>query len=69
MSTEVNTVSIAAMLTPKEIAAILDISLNNTYELLRSENPGFPIKKFGKQYRVPREAFIEWLNLSTVCNF
>lgn len=69
MNTEVKTVSIAVMLTPKEIATILDISLNNTYELLRSEDPGFPIKKFGKQYRVPREAFIKWLNLSTVCNF
>ena len=43
-----------------DVAAVLGISRNTAYELLHSK--GFPVVEVGKQYRVPKARFIEWLN-------
>lgn len=51
------------VLTPADIAVILGISRNKTYEVLHSK--GFPSFQIGKQYRIHREQFIQWLNTSS----
>lgn len=48
------------ILTPMDVAAVLGISRNKAYQVVHST--GFPGFKIGKQYRVHREKFIEWLN-------
>ena len=47
------------ILTPKEIAKILKISIDKTYELIQS--PGFPKIKIGRQYRISEEEFNKWI--------
>ena len=47
------------ILTPKEIAKILKISMDKTYELIQS--PGFPKIKIGRQYRISEEEFNKWI--------
>lgn len=51
------------VLTPADIASILGISRNKTYEVLHAQD--FPAFQIGKQYRVHREQFIQWLNTSS----
>ena len=46
--------------TVKEIAEILGISKNASYDLVKSEN-GFVTVRIGKTIRVPIESFDEWL--------
>lgn len=43
----------------KDIATILKISRNTAYELVHSKD--FPKIAVGRQYRIPRSKFIEWL--------
>lgn len=43
-----------------EIMAVLGISRNTAYELLHSES--FPAFTIGKQYRVQRQKFVEWID-------
>lgn len=50
------------VLTPKDIAKVLQISRNTAYEVMHCK--GFPVLKIGKQYRVSREQFLRWLNNS-----
>lgn len=52
--------SLPLVLTPKDIAKVLQISRNTTYELMHRKD--FPTLKIGKQYRVNREQFLNWLN-------
>ena len=47
------------ILTPKEIAKILKISMDKTYELIQS--PVFPKIKIGRQYRISEEEFNKWI--------
>lgn len=47
--------------TVSDIAIILRLPKNAIYEMVRSENPGFPVKKIGVQYRIPKAAFDNWL--------
>lgn len=47
------------ILTAKHIAAILDISLRKTYEIM--EWKGFPLLKIDRHKKVFKPAFIEWL--------
>lgn len=47
------------VLTPTDIAAILGISKNNAYVVVHSK--GFPVIKIGKQYRINRDRFFEWM--------
>ena len=51
------------VLTPTDIAAILGVSRNTSYEVLHSEN--FPAFKVGKLYRVPRDEFLLWMESQT----
>lgn len=46
------------VMTPEDIAKVLQISRNTAYEVVHRED--FPVFKIGKQYRVSRENFIEW---------
>lgn len=52
------------VLTPMDIAAILGVSRNTSYEVLHSKD--FPVFKVGKQYRVPRDKFLLWMEAQTV---
>lgn len=51
--------SLPLVLTPKDIAKVLQISRNTTYELMHRKD--FPTLKIGKQYRVSREQFLKWM--------
>ena len=57
------TEELPVVLTPSDIAAILGVSRNTSYELLHSEN--FPVFKVGKLYRVPRDEFLLWMESQT----
>lgn len=48
------------VMTPMDVACALRISRNTAYELVHSK--GFPAFKVGKQYRVHREKFYQWMN-------
>lgn len=50
------------VLTVKDIAVILGISRNTAYELVHSQ--GFPAFQVGKQYRIYRDKFLDWLDRS-----
>lgn len=47
-------------LTPANVESILDISRNTAYEYLHSK--GCPTITVGKQLRVQKDAFRDWLN-------
>jgi excisionase family DNA binding protein len=48
------------MLRVRDIAGYLDICTRVAYQLVKT--PGFPLVKVTpKSYRIPREAFLEWL--------
>lgn len=47
------------VLTAADIAHVLGISRNTAYEYIHSR--GFPSFKVGKQYRVSKRKFMEWL--------
>lgn len=48
------------ILTPEDVARVLHISRNTAYEVIHSK--GFPAFKVGKQYRVKRDRFIQWMD-------
>lgn len=48
------------VLTPKDLAKVLKVSLNTVYEYMHRE--GFPYFKVGKQYRIPRDKLLLWLD-------
>ena len=48
-------------LNANDIAAVLGISRANAYTLMRAK--GFPTIFIGKRMIVPRDKFIEWMNL------
>jgi excisionase family DNA binding protein len=52
--------ALPAVLTMRQIREILGLSRVKVYELTRRQ--GFPIVRFGRAIRVPREAFLRWLN-------
>ena len=47
------------VLTPLDVAAVLGVSRNTAYETVHSK--GFPSFKVGKQYRVRRDRFLQWM--------
>lgn len=47
------------MLTPEDIGAVLGISRNNAYAVIHSKD--FPVVKIGKQYRINKDKFMQWL--------
>ncbi len=48
------------VLTPMDIAKVLNISKNTAYEMVHSKD--FPCFKVGKQYRIRRERFFQWMD-------
>ena len=42
-----------------EASKLLQLGINQTYELCHRED--FPAIKFGKQYRIPKNALRQWL--------
>lgn len=50
-------------LTVMEVAEALRISRAGVYDLVRTE--GFPALKIGSRIVIPKEKFIEWMNVNT----
>jgi excisionase family DNA binding protein len=48
------------VLTMKDVQDVLGLSKPKTYELAHTR--GFPAVRFGRAIRVPRDAFLRWLN-------
>ena len=53
-------------LTIKEMQSILRIGANLAYNLIHSK--AFPVIRIGRSYRIPRLAFIEWVNQHYSCS-
>ena len=51
------------MLSVQEVADILGISKSSAYVL--SKEKGFPTLKIGSRVVIPRDRFIEWININT----
>jgi excisionase family DNA binding protein len=49
-----------AVLTMKHVQDVLGICKPKAYEL--AHTVGFPVVKLGRTFRVPREAFLRWLD-------
>lgn len=52
------------ILTPKEVGEVLGVSRNTVYEILHSKE--FPAFMVGKQYRIPKKKFIDWLDSQSI---
>ena len=50
---------IERMLTPKEVREILQIGRTTMYKMIR--NRVIPVRRIGKKWRIPNEAFRKWL--------
>lgn len=55
-----NRLDISRCLSVKDIAEILNVSVDVIYRIIHS-NTGFPFFKVGRQFRIPAEAFVEWI--------
>ena len=60
MSQVVRREELPLVLTMKNIQDITGLSKPKVYELAHTD--GFPVVRFGRALRVPREAFLQWLN-------
>jgi excisionase family DNA binding protein len=58
-ATVIDVAGLPAVLTLKHVQDVLGISRPKTYELAHTR--GFPVVRFGRAIRVPREAFLRWL--------
>lgn len=47
------------VLSAEDIAKVLRVSRNVAYEVIHQK--GFPVFQVGKQYRISRERFIQWI--------
>ena len=54
---------LGCFLTIAEVRQYLNISLSAAYELSRSK--GFPVSRFGGSIRIPRDAFLCWVEKRT----
>lgn len=54
------------IITVKQLSAYLRISLNATYELMRSTN--FPTLRIGKRMLVSKENLMEWIDETSLKN-
>jgi len=56
-----NPEALPMILTPADIAAVMNLSRNTAYELVHSD--GFPAFRIGeKLYRVKKDKFLKWLD-------
>lgn len=51
------------VLSAKDIAGYMGISICTAYELMRAEN--FPSVQIKKCYKIQREQFLNWINTTT----
>ena len=58
-----NNSELGYFLTIAEVRQYLNISLSAAYELSRSK--GFPVSRFGGSIRIPRDAFLCWVENRT----
>ena len=58
-ATVIDVTGLPAVLTLKHVQDVLGISRPKTYALAHTR--GFPVVRFGRAIRVPREAFLRWL--------
>ncbi len=63
IATVVNVDGLPAVLTLRHVQDVLGISRPKVYELAHTR--GFPVVRFGRAIRVPREAFLRWLDQQT----
>jgi excisionase family DNA binding protein len=59
-ATVIDVEKMPAMLTLRDAQNILGVSKQKMYEVAHS--PGFPMMRLGRVIRVPRAAFLEWLD-------
>jgi excisionase family DNA binding protein len=59
-ATVIDVTGLPAVLTLKHLQDVLGLSRAKTYELAHTR--GFPVVRFGRAIRVPREAFVRWLD-------
>jgi excisionase family DNA binding protein len=48
------------ILTPVQMASVLQIGRTRAYELCHMK--GFPTRRIGKTFRIPKVALLEWLD-------
>jgi excisionase family DNA binding protein len=61
VATITNLDTLPAVLTLRHVQEILGVSRPKTYELAHTH--GFPVVRIGRAIRVPREAFVRWLDM------
>jgi excisionase family DNA binding protein len=61
--TETQAEHLPAVLTVEEVGQWLKVSRNTAYDL--AHRHGFPVLRIGRTMRVPRDAFLRWLNEQT----
>lgn len=54
------------VLTVRELSKLLRIGINNAYKLIR--NGTIPSVRVGRQYRIARQAVLDWLEKSSPDN-
>ena len=60
-STMVNDIGeLPVILTVEQMARTLQLSRARSYQLVR--RPGFPVVRFGRAIRIPRDALVRWLD-------
>ena len=52
--------ALPVMLTVEEVRRILGVSRPIAYEI--AHRKGFPVVRFGRAIRIPRDAFLRWLD-------
>ena len=60
VGTMTNDQALPPVLTMRDVQDYLGISRPKTYELAHTR--GFPVVRIGRAMRVPRDAFLRWLN-------
>ena len=58
-----NYMDLPLMLSVPEVGAVLGISRAGAYELVRSK--GFPKVKIGNRIVIPKDKFIQWIEVQT----
>lgn len=58
---------ISLLISAKEAAAILSVSLNIVYQLCRSHNSGFPSFRVGSKYLVSKTGLEQWIAERLAC--
>lgn len=56
----INWDQIPVILNVKQLARVMNLGTNSTYELVHSK--GFPSIRIGRQLKIPRDQFRKWLD-------